>query len=112
MNTPPIKRSMVGWYDPRQLMNTGIQVLVSDLIGTRFDTRREQALAVEKLEQPKDYNSRRNLQNATLRPDWKVVQVALRPSGKLRSGTTIMKIRINWVSLVRIGLLIKFNRQN
>ena len=57
MNAPPIKRSMVGWYDPRQLMNTGIQVLVSDLIGTRFDTRREQALAVEKLEQPKDYST-------------------------------------------------------
>src|SRR6266850_963030 len=57
MDTPPIKRSMVGWYDPRQLLNTAIQVLVSDLIGTRFDARREQALAADKQELPIDYSA-------------------------------------------------------
>jgi hypothetical protein len=53
----PKKKSMVGWYDPRQLINTAIQVLVSDLIGTRFDARREEALAGDKLEQPIDYST-------------------------------------------------------
>jgi hypothetical protein len=42
---PPNQKRMVGWYDPGQLMKTGVQVLVSDLIGTRFDARREEALA-------------------------------------------------------------------
>src|SRR5437867_1980708 len=57
MKTPPKKKRMVGWYDPGQLLNTGIQVLVSDLIGTRFDSRREQALAADKQEQPIDYSA-------------------------------------------------------
>ena len=48
---------MVGWYDPRQLMNTGIQVLVSDLIGTRIDARREEAVAADKQEQLMDYSA-------------------------------------------------------
>src|SRR3989442_5215283 len=41
----PKRLPMVGWYDPLQLINTGVQVLVSGLIGTRFDARREEALA-------------------------------------------------------------------
>ena len=57
MEAPPIKKPMVGWYDPRQLMNTGIQALVSDLIGTRFDARREEALAGEKTEAPVEYSA-------------------------------------------------------
>ena len=39
----PNEKPMFGWYDPRQLIDTGVQVVVSDLIGTRFDTRREEA---------------------------------------------------------------------
>ncbi len=34
-----IQKPMVGWYDPRQLLDTGVQVLVSDLLGTRADYR-------------------------------------------------------------------------
>src|SRR4051794_24808614 len=47
MATEPVKKPMVGWYDPRQLLRRGGQVLVSDLIGTRFDVRREEALAAK-----------------------------------------------------------------
>jgi hypothetical protein len=36
----PNEKPMFGWYDPRQLIDTGAQVVVSDLIGTRFDARR------------------------------------------------------------------------
>lgn len=49
------KKSMVGWYDPRQLINTGIQALISDLIGVRFDARREESLAAEKETQRRPY---------------------------------------------------------
>ncbi len=56
-NKKSAKRPMVGWYDPGQLMNTGLQVLASDLIGTRFDARREEALAAEKNEPPIDYTA-------------------------------------------------------
>jgi hypothetical protein len=56
MNATPKKKGMVGWYDPRQLINTAIQVLVSDLIGTRFDARREEALASDRQEQLIDYS--------------------------------------------------------
>src|SRR6266446_5254322 len=52
----PKKKAMVGWYDPGQLLNTGVQVLVSDLIGTRFDARREEALAAKADETPIDYS--------------------------------------------------------
>src|SRR5882672_3926696 len=60
MKPPPKKKQMVGWYDPRQLINTAIQVLVSDLIGTRVDSRREQALAADKQELPIDYSAAAN----------------------------------------------------
>jgi len=50
------KKSMVGWYDPGQLINTGVQVVVSDLIGTRFDARREEALAAKGDEKLIDYS--------------------------------------------------------
>src|SRR2546423_10752004 len=53
----PVKRPMVGWYDPGQLINTGLQVLASDLIGTRFDARHEEALAADKTEAPIDYRT-------------------------------------------------------
>ena len=47
---------MVGWYDPGQLINTGVQVVVSDLIGTRSDARREEALAAKGDEKLIDYS--------------------------------------------------------
>src|SRR5438270_4886178 len=53
----PDRRPMVGWYDPGQLINTGVQVLASDLIGTRFDARHEEALTAEKNEAPIDYRT-------------------------------------------------------
>ena len=34
-----VHRKMVGWYDPLQLMDTGVQVAVSELIGSRSDYR-------------------------------------------------------------------------
>jgi hypothetical protein len=34
-----VHREMVGWYDPLQLMDTGVQVAVSELIGSRSDYR-------------------------------------------------------------------------
>lgn len=55
-DTAPKKKSMVGWYDPRQLINTGMQVLASDLIGTRFDVRREEALSAKPDDPPHDYS--------------------------------------------------------
>ena len=36
---------MVGWYDPLQLINTGVQVTVSELIGSRSDYRVIEALS-------------------------------------------------------------------
>lgn len=57
-NASPKKKPMVGWYDPRQLINTGLQVLASDLIGTRFDARREEALAAKQDEPLHDYSAR------------------------------------------------------
>ncbi len=34
-----VHRKMVGWYDPLQLIDTGVQVAVSELIGSRSDYR-------------------------------------------------------------------------
>ena len=34
-----VHRKMVGWYDPLQLLDTGVQVAVSELIGSRSDYR-------------------------------------------------------------------------
>ncbi len=44
MNPAPIttqtrRHKMVGWYDPGQLINTGIQVLISQILGSRADYR-------------------------------------------------------------------------
>lgn len=35
----PTRKKMVGWFDPGQLVRTGIQVLVSNLLGARADYR-------------------------------------------------------------------------
>ncbi len=40
-----VHRKMVGWYDPLQLINTGVQVTVSELIGSRSDYRVIEALS-------------------------------------------------------------------
>jgi len=53
----PIHKPQVGWWDPRQLISTGVQVLASDLIGTRFDARREEALSAVSGETLVDYSA-------------------------------------------------------
>src|SRR5207253_3893607 len=40
-----LHRKMVGWYDPLQLIDTGVQVAVSELIGSRSDYRVIEALS-------------------------------------------------------------------
>src|SRR2546422_7074763 len=37
--SPPTKRPMVNWYDFRQLLSTGVEVLISAAMGQRFDYR-------------------------------------------------------------------------
>ncbi len=39
MSSQPPRRQMVGWYDPGQLLNTGIQVLITQVLGPRADYR-------------------------------------------------------------------------
>jgi Calcineurin-like phosphoesterase len=41
---------MVGWYEPRQLLDTGLKTLFSMIVGARSDPRIVQALAARKLE--------------------------------------------------------------
>ena len=36
---------MVGWYEPRQLLDTGLKTLFSMIVGARSDPRIVQALA-------------------------------------------------------------------
>lgn len=36
---PAPTHAMVGWYDPGQLLNTGVQVLISEVLGSRADYR-------------------------------------------------------------------------
>ncbi|MBL8204485.1 MAG: metallophosphoesterase [Blastocatellia bacterium] len=48
------REKMVGWYDPRQLLNTANEVLVSTILGKHADRRLVQALNPEKI-QPYEY---------------------------------------------------------
>src|SRR5678816_2202806 len=41
----PKHRSMVGWYDPRVLMQSGYQVAIANIFGRHSDTRLIEALA-------------------------------------------------------------------
>ena len=41
---------MVGWYEPRQLLDTGLKTLFSMIVGARSDPRIVQALAARKLD--------------------------------------------------------------
>ena len=34
MNSKPKMKPMVGWYDPRQLAKTGVEVAISTIFGT------------------------------------------------------------------------------
>lgn len=43
----PPKRPMTGWYDPSQLVRTGIEVLISAAMGRRFDYRMMEDVALE-----------------------------------------------------------------
>lgn len=46
---------MVGWFDPRQLMSTGIEVAVSTMLGRHSDHRLVEAVLSAKHEPPYDY---------------------------------------------------------
>src|SRR5437764_2796178 len=46
---------MVGWYDPRQLMRTGIQVAISTIFGRHSDRRLVEALAAGRSPEIYDY---------------------------------------------------------
>lgn len=45
-NPEPCKRPMADWYDPRQLLRTGIEVLISAAMGQRFDYRTMEDVAL------------------------------------------------------------------
>ncbi len=45
-NTPTVRhRSMVGWYDPRVLMQSAYQITIANIFGRHSDTRLIEALA-------------------------------------------------------------------
>ena len=44
---PPPKHGMVDWYDPLQLLSTGIEVLISEAMGRRFDYRMMEDVALK-----------------------------------------------------------------
>ncbi|HYJ45553.1 MAG TPA: hypothetical protein VEV81_02995 [Pyrinomonadaceae bacterium] len=46
---------MVGWYDPRQLIRTGIQVAISTIFGRHSDRRLVEALAADRRPEIYDY---------------------------------------------------------
>ncbi|HEU4409166.1 MAG TPA: calcineurin [Polyangiaceae bacterium] len=46
----PRRSAMVGWYDPRQLLVTGMQTVVSSLFGRRADFRLLQSLQAEAID--------------------------------------------------------------
>ena len=45
MNPRTRQRAMVGWYDPRVLMQSGYQVAIANIFGRHSDTRLIEALA-------------------------------------------------------------------
>ena len=47
---PDVRMPMVGWFDPRQLLTTGIKSLISLLVGEQSDRRIVQALASRRQE--------------------------------------------------------------
>lgn len=49
---------MVGWFDPRQLMSTGIEVAVSTMLGRHSDHRLIEAVISPKHTPPYDYTVR------------------------------------------------------
>ena len=44
-NNEPKKLRMVGWYDPRQLAQTGVEVAISTIFGRHSDQRLVEAMA-------------------------------------------------------------------
>ena len=54
----PVHKPQVGWWDPGQLISTGAQVMAQDLVGTRFDARREEALFADHAEPVIEYPAR------------------------------------------------------
>jgi hypothetical protein len=54
-NRPKEAQPMVGWFDPRQLMSTGIEVAVSTVLGRHSDHRLIEAVIAPKHDPPYDY---------------------------------------------------------
>jgi hypothetical protein len=52
MNTTPRRLPMVGWYDPRQLVRSGVEVLISTIFGRHSDRRLIEALASRQVQEP------------------------------------------------------------
>ena len=55
LDRPKRAQRMVGWYDPRQLLNTGIEVFISTLFGRHSDHRLMEAVITPRHQPPKDY---------------------------------------------------------
>lgn len=51
MNTPPKKKSMVGWYAPGQLAKTAVEVAISTIFGRHSDHRIVEAMAAGQYQQ-------------------------------------------------------------
>ena len=71
--TEYIREKMVGWYDPRQLMSTANEVLVSTILGKHADRRLVQALNPEKIqayEYTKEFKVTGGNQNTSAAGEW------------------------------------------
>ena len=55
IETPPVRWPMVGWYAPRQLMRTAVQVIISTIFARHSDQRRLQAAASQRGPEIHDY---------------------------------------------------------
>lgn len=55
MTRPPLMKPMVGWYDPRQLAKTGVEVAISTIFGRHSDHRLVEAMASGDSQQFYDY---------------------------------------------------------
>ena len=74
---PARHRSMVGWYDPRVLMQSAYQIAIANIFGRHSDTRLIEALA----SQPQnefDYSQRRATSGSTSSP--MLVTAGIRPT--------------------------------
>ena len=52
MSSKPKMKAMVGWYDPRQLAKTGVEVAISTIFGRHSDHRLVEAMASGEADEP------------------------------------------------------------